>query len=96
MEDTLKKAIRERHIISFEYEGRSRIVCPTKIGTLHNNNYAIEGYQIGGYSKTGRPPQWRLYTVNGIRNIKVGNGFNSVGREYKRTDKRFDSIEERI
>lgn len=96
MEDMLKKAIRERRVISFDYEGRQRIACPTKIGTLHNNNYAIEGYQIGGYSKSRSMPPWRLFTVNGIRNLQLGGNFTSVGREYRRTDSRFDSIEERI
>lgn len=96
MEDMLKKAIRNRQVISFEYEGKTRIVYPTKIGTLHNNNYAIEGYQVGGFSKSGKMPPWRLYTVGEIKNLQLGTNFTSVGKEYKRTDKRFDSIDERI
>jgi hypothetical protein len=34
-------------------------------------NEVLRGYQIEGYSESGKPVGWKLYDVNEMRNIQI-------------------------
>ena len=60
----LCKAIRERRIVRFHYEGGNRTVEPYAYGTTASGNECLAGYQTGGYSTGGEPSGWLLYEVS--------------------------------
>ena len=60
----LCKAIRERRIVRFHYEGGNRTVEPYAYGTTASGKECLAGYQTGGYSTGGEPSGWLLYEVS--------------------------------
>ncbi len=68
--DLLLKAIHERKLISFEYQGKERIAEPHDYG-LQNGIERLLCYQVAGTSGSGRLPSWRLIDVAKIQKLKV-------------------------
>jgi hypothetical protein len=66
------EAIRRRRLLAFHYEGSLRLVQPAVLG-LHRttNRLSLRAYQVGGFSRSGGPAGWRLYTVRKVRDPQV-------------------------
>jgi hypothetical protein len=66
------EAIRRRRLLAFHYEGSFRLVQPAVLG-LHRttNRLSLRAYQVGGFSRSGGPAGWRLYTVRKVREPQV-------------------------
>ncbi len=60
--DLLCRAITDKHLVQFKYDGRSRIVEPFCCGISTDENYVLRGFQIRGSDKT-KPLCWRLYEL---------------------------------
>ena len=63
---SLEHAILEREVLVFEYDGGRRIVEPHGMGATRAGRVVLRGFQIGGYSRSGRLPEWRLFYVDRI------------------------------
>src|SRR5579884_285452 len=65
--DTLiRKAIRNRRLIQFQYKNHERIAEPHDYG-VQNGIVRLFCYQVGGRS-TGRLPGWRMINVSKMQN----------------------------
>lgn len=59
----LARAIKDRQIISFTYNGLPRLVQPATYGRTRTGNLTLRGCQVGGRSQRNTVPCWELYTV---------------------------------
>lgn len=74
MTNIICKAIEERIVIQFTYEGQQRIVEPFTLGVHKDtNNLVLSAYRVGGYSKSQNEPPWRLYKLKKISNLFLTN-----------------------
>jgi hypothetical protein len=68
--DLLCRAINDKYLVQFKYDGRSRIVEPFCCGISVAGNYVLRGFQIRGADKT-KPLCWRLYELEEISQLNV-------------------------
>ena len=68
--DLLCRAIADKYLVQFKYDGRSRIVEPFCCGVSTQDNYVLRGFQIRGSDKT-KPLCWRLYELSEISQLNV-------------------------
>lgn len=68
--DLLCRAITDKYLVQFRYDGRSRIVEPFCCGISATGNYVLRGFQIRGADKT-KPLCWRLYELEEISQLSV-------------------------
>lgn len=85
MNQELQRAVQERRVVSFSYEGQERVVQPHAYGE-GSNGPLLRAYQTGGYSSTGNLPQWRLYKVDQMRQLTVGEQTFEIQAGYRRGD----------
>jgi len=81
-------AITHRRVISFDHDGGNRIVEPFCYG-LHKNtgNEVLRGYQVGGFSASGKSYGWKLYRVDQISRLSVTDqNFNGIREYYNPND----------
>jgi hypothetical protein len=67
----LCKAIRERRIVRFHYEGGNRTVEPYAYGTTASGEECLAGYQTGGYSTRSELSGWWFYEVSKIEGLII-------------------------
>lgn len=71
MEQTLKLAIANKHLVEFSYGGHHRVAEPHVLG-INGGTLQFLGYQVGGSSSSGGIPEWRrfdLSKVSGLREL---------------------------
>ena len=64
----LREAIRNKRLIEFEYQQLMRVVEPHDYG-IQKGIKKLLVYQVGGDSKSGRLPDWRLVTVASMKRV---------------------------
>lgn len=85
-QDLLCRAITEKRLIQFKYDGRSRIVEPFCFGTNASENFVLLGFQIRGADKT-KPLCWRFYYLAEISQLNITqHGFNGKRADYNPLD----------
>jgi hypothetical protein len=90
--DLLCRAIADKLIVQFKYDGRSRIVEPFCCGLGMTNNYVLRGFQIRGSDKT-KPFCWRLYELEGMLQLSVTqHSFEGKRKEYNPFDNEIKEI----
>jgi hypothetical protein len=94
--ETINKAIFEKKVIKFYYDGELRGVEPFLTGVHKDTgNDSLRAWWTFGYTKSNNRPNWRLYTVNLISNIKVMDEiFDGDRIYYNPTDKDMSTIYE--
>jgi len=97
MKNTISHAIRERRMLTFTYDGYTRIVEPHCHGITTAGNEAIRCYQTEGGSSSGKVPGWHMMTVGKITALTVSSViFGGPRPEYKRDDKGMSTIFEQL
>lgn len=94
MNQLICDAINERKVIEFDYDEHKRIVQPHAYG-IHKDtrNEVLRAFQIRGYSSSGNVPDWRLYILSKISNIKVLNEiFETPAPKYRKNDSAMSHI----
>lgn len=87
------EAISKMKRIEFQYDGGQRIVEPHCLGVTTAGNPALRGYQISGFSVSGAVPDWHMFVLSKISNLKILNeSFHSPRPGYRRGDRGMDSI----
>lgn len=71
MNPTIYKAIRERRLIEFVYDGGTRVVEPHCYGISTAGNEVLRGYQVAGYSESGQPEGWKLFLVSRMSAVRL-------------------------
>ncbi len=84
--DLLCRAITDKYLVQFKYDGRSRIVEPFCCGIGNAENYVLRGFQIRGSDKT-KPLCWRLYELAEMSQLSITqHNFNGKWEEYNSQD----------
>jgi hypothetical protein len=93
MHTTVIKAIKNRLLLEFEYDGHYRLVESHTYGTFKTGKDTLVAYQIDGTSERGNVPDWRPFTVSKITNlVLLEDSFTGTRNGYKRGDSRMDEI----
>ena len=88
-DSTIIDAIKNKHTCEMEYEddpsiGPGKRTCePVALGYSKRNNKVLRAYQTSGpslkVSEGGDPlPQWRLFRLDRIKNLKPARGTDSL------------------
>ena len=89
----LRTAIASKRLIQFDYEDYPRIAEPHDYGIIGEEKQLLV-YQIGGESRSGQIPNWRLVRVAAMNRVRMLNKKFAGGRsipsgEHKKWDELF-------
>jgi histidyl-tRNA synthetase len=70
VDELLEKAINERRLIRFAYQGKPRVAEPHDYG-IQNGSVRLLTYQLRGSSNSGGLPAWRWIEVQGISDLEI-------------------------
>jgi predicted DNA-binding transcriptional regulator YafY len=65
------RAIRERRVLRFNYEGGAREIEPYCHGFSRESQELVRGYQIAGVSRSGEPVGWKTFRVDRMADVAV-------------------------
>lgn len=89
----IKTAIQNKQLLSFTYDGYSRVVEPHTYGLDRKGHPALRAYQVRGGSESGEYVGWKMFHVNNMRGLSVlSDHFQSARPKYKRNDSDFSTI----
>lgn len=87
MLDTIRLAIQNKRVISFDYNSEVRLVEPFCCGVNKNLNQVLRGYQIHGSNQSLEANGWRLYLLDKIYNLKlIDKYFDGIRSGYNPND----------
>jgi hypothetical protein len=66
----IRTAIAQRHLIRFELGGLPRIAEPHDYGDM-NGTLRLFVFQVGGESRSGRLPDWRLVSLDNASSFEL-------------------------
>ena len=93
MKNTIIKAIHDKSILQFTYDGHSRTAEPHAVGLSTAGNDVLRCFQTAGTSSEGKVPDWKLMLLSDIRNLIVTSDHFSTPRPgYKTGDKGMPTI----
>ncbi len=67
MKTIITKAIKNRNILEFNYQGLYRVVEPHTFGVYRNGNELLVAYQIDGESKSRKSPFWSNFKLKRLK-----------------------------
>ncbi len=70
MNQQIVKAIREKKVIEFDYQGYHRVAEPHVYGQNHGVDQLLV-FQIGGGSSSGNLPDWRRVDIHEMTNLLI-------------------------
>ncbi|MNS48274.1 hypothetical protein D3C72_808390 [compost metagenome] len=70
MQETIISAINSKFVISFSYNGETRIVEPHCFGSTKSGSSVLRAFQTAGGSSSGDSEGWKLFTVEKMENIE--------------------------
>lgn len=70
VDKALRAAIAGRRLVSFSYQGRPRKAEPHDYG-INKGKVRLFCYQVGGESRSGKLPDWRLLEVPDISRLEI-------------------------
>lgn len=68
--DLLCRAIKDKTLVQFTYDGRVRIVEPFICGISTAGNYVLSAFQLRGSGKT-KPMSWRMFELGEMSQLTV-------------------------
>jgi predicted DNA-binding transcriptional regulator YafY len=79
---TLARAIAEKRVLKFTYDGEARVVEPHVYGRGVKGDDLLKGWQTNGFDGG-----WKLFRVSDIRTLHpTQEGFSGPRQGYKRRD----------
>jgi len=96
-QEILIKAVKERKLISFSYKNQpSRRGAPHAIyfSPLGNKNFDV--YQFDGYSSSGNIPNWRIFLLRKVSNLKILNEEFEVAEGYNPDSSKYNRLVNKI
>lgn len=93
MNDIIIKAIENRKLLEFYYKNHHRIVEPHTFGISSKGNENLSAFQIDGISERNNVPDWGLFTIDKIVDLKILNeSFVGTRLKYAKGDSRMIEI----
>lgn len=71
MRSKICEAIENQNLLEFSYKERIRLVEPHTLGINLKDNEVLSAYQVGGESDSIEIPNWGLFTILKISNLKI-------------------------
>ena len=65
------KAIQEKKVISFYYDGGVRLAEPHCHGVSKDGNDLLRAFQVGGHSESGNPVGWKLLRLDELSGLQI-------------------------
>jgi predicted DNA-binding transcriptional regulator YafY len=88
MDTIICEAIKNKQIITFEYELQLRTVEPYRLGISTKHNKVLRCFQLKNSSKLYEKPDWRLFDLSNIKRIQLtSDSFRSIRSDYGSSDK---------
>lgn len=88
MNVSLMAAIRERRVLSIQYDGYLRTVEPHAYGESKDGTQLLRAYQTSGGSDSGERQGWKLFDLSKAYSISTNQQtFATPRRGYSRGDK---------
>ena len=89
----ISRAINERLLLAFSYDGYHRTVEPHTLGIDSKGHLALRAYQVDGGSSSGEYRGWKMFHVSEMSGLTVrSESFASARPGYKRGDNGFSAI----
>lgn len=89
----IREAILNRQQIEFYYDGHFRKVIPAAYGLNKKDNPVLRAYQVGGFSKRGAVPGWRMFTVAKMSELFLSSDlFSETPVGYRENDSYIPTI----
>lgn len=93
MNDIIIEAIENRKLLEFFYNDHHRVVEPHTFGVSKKGNENLSAFQIDGTSERNNVPDWGLFTIDKIVNLKIRNEtFDGARPKYSKGDSRMIEI----
>jgi len=90
---SIQQAIAGRFLLSFSYDGYSRVVEPHCYGRNKKGDLALRAYQVGGGSESGEYIGWKIFKADEMRGVQLlQKQFAGARPGYKRNDTAFSTI----
>lgn len=67
--EKIVEALEWTRLLIFEYAGTSRVVAPFVVGLSFELNPLMRGFQLEGFSLSGKGAGWRVFQVNEMDNV---------------------------
>src|SRR4051794_737337 len=91
------RAIKERLVLEFDYDGFHRVVQPYCHGRTSFGRESLRAIQVAGWSRTPSIESGKLWTVAKMTNVKIsGEPFLPDDRHYNAQDSALTTIHCRI
>lgn len=71
MKNIICTAIENKNLLEFRYKDKIRIVEPHTLGINLKDNEVLSAYQIDGESDSIEIPNWGLFAISKISNLKI-------------------------
>ena len=92
MDDRICSAIKNRRVLTFNYDGYSRVVEPHAHGLSKTDEEIVRAYQTAGSSSTGEL-EWKLFLVSKIENLQtLTTTFSETRPRYKRGNREMNVV----
>jgi predicted DNA-binding transcriptional regulator YafY len=93
MNNIIIEAIENRKLLEFCYKDHYRLVEPHTFGVSSKGNENLSVFQIDGTSERNNVPDWGLFTIDKIVDLKVLNEtFEGTRPKYTKGDSRMIEI----
>jgi hypothetical protein len=69
--DRICRAIRERRLLTFDYNGQQRVVAPYCYGLSTRDAEVLRAIQVGGASSSGKFGSGKLWTVEQMKDVRL-------------------------
>jgi len=93
MNANICSAISSRAVITFHYKGGVRVVEPHCHGISTAGNEIFRAWQVSGYSESGEPTGWKIFSIARISTIIfTGQVFTSNRPDYNPNDLGMSSV----
>lgn len=93
MKNIIKKAIANKQLLEFFYNGKIRIVEPYTFGCSHKGDDTLSAFQIEGGSNSSKDLGWRQFIIENIESlVLLDSNFNSIRDGYNPNDSRMSEI----
>jgi hypothetical protein len=94
----LRAAIIHRRPVAAHYQGRSRLLCPHRLGWNRHRRLRVLCYQYGGDSETGLQPvgdpdNWRCLAVENLSQVELLDGPWHTAANYSRPQTCIEEVE---
>lgn len=93
--ELIDKAIENKNVITFVYNGYYRTAEPHHYGIL-NEKKQLQAYQVKGGSKSGNPTGWKNFELDKIEKLFLSNATFKVRSDHCPSNSKYSEIKKSV